>query len=113
MCEPHVPRLNGAEPATQRRLHHFTLRFMESLREASQVALYMDRMDAQIAAVSVDQPMLLLAAGLAGAGAIWITSHYLSREAKLSRRRRRNNARVEPKVNRPMVRLSVRTRRRK
>ena len=84
-----------------------------SSHAASQVTLYMDRMDAQIAAVSVDQPMLLLAAGLAGAGAIWITSHYLSREAKLSRRRRRNNARVEPKVNRPMVRLSVRTRRRK
>ncbi len=32
MCEPHVPRLNGAEPATQRRPHHFTLRFMESPR---------------------------------------------------------------------------------
>jgi len=28
MCEPHVPRLNGAEPATQHRPHHFTLRFM-------------------------------------------------------------------------------------
>jgi len=30
MCEPHVPRLNGAEPATQRRPHRFTLRFLES-----------------------------------------------------------------------------------
>jgi len=30
MCEPHVPRLNGTEPATQRRPHHFTPRLMES-----------------------------------------------------------------------------------
>lgn len=80
-------------------------------RRASQVALYIARVHAQIAAVSFDQAILVLAAGLLGAGAIWVLSHHLSREARLSRRRRRNNTRLEPKVNRPMVRLSVRTRR--
>ena len=58
-------------------------------------------------------PLLLLGAGILLAASVWMASHFLSKEAKLGRRRRRNNYRVEPKVKRPMIRLSVRTRKKK
>jgi hypothetical protein len=54
-----------------------------------------------------------MGAGILLAAGVWAGVHYLSRDAKLGRRRRRNNGRVESKVKRPMVRLSVRTRARK
>ena len=59
--------------------------------------------------MSFNHPLLLLGAGFLVAISIWAVSHHFSRDARLGRRRRRNNARVEPKVKRPMVRLSVRT----
>lgn len=63
--------------------------------------------------MNLDNPMLLLAAGFLVAIAIWGFSHYFSHDAKLGRRRRRSNTRLEPKANRPMVRLSVRTRKKR
>ncbi|MCU0786814.1 MAG: hypothetical protein MUC91_01260 [Verrucomicrobia bacterium] len=56
-----------------------------------------------------DNPWLLLAAGSVVAAVAWFVSHHFSRDAKLTRRRRRSNARVEPTVNRPVVKLSVQT----
>jgi len=50
--------------------------------------------------------------GLLAALTVWVVSHRLSRDSRLERRRRRNNRRLQPKVNRPMVRLSVRLRKR-
>jgi len=63
--------------------------------------------------MNLDHPLLLLGAGFLVALSVWMVSHHFSRDAKLGRRRRRNNSRVEPKVKRPMVRLSVRTRKKK
>jgi hypothetical protein len=57
----------------------------------------------------LDNPWMLLAAGSLVAAAGWYVSHHFSRDAKLTRRRRRSNSRVEPRVNRPVVKLSVRT----
>jgi hypothetical protein len=63
--------------------------------------------------MSFVNPWLLLGmVGLLGV-LIWAVVHYGSREAKLGRRRRRNAGRLEPRVNRPMVRLSVRTKRKR
>jgi len=63
--------------------------------------------------VNVDPVLLLLGAGLLLALGLCAISHYLSRDAKLGRRRRRNNGRVKSRVKRPIVQLSVRTKKRK
>ena len=39
----------------------------------------------------------------------WLVTHFFSAEAKLERRRRRNNARIASKNKRQMVKFSVRT----
>ena len=59
--------------------------------------------------MNLDNPWTLLIAGLVVATVAWFVSHHFSRDAKLTRRRRRSNARVEPTVNRPVVKLSVET----
>lgn len=63
--------------------------------------------------MNADPLLLTLGAGLLLVLGLWGISHYLSRDAKLGRRRRRNNGRVQSRVKRPMVRLSVRTKKRK
>jgi hypothetical protein len=40
---------------------------------------------------------------------LWLGLSFLSPQARLERRRRKSHSRVIPKVNRPMVRFSVRT----
>ena len=60
--------------------------------------------------MSLENPWWLLIAGSALAAVFWMATHFFSRDAKLGRRRRRNHHRLEPKHNRPMVKLSVRTR---
>ena len=42
-------------------------------------------------------------------GGAWIVRHFLSTEARWERRRRRSNTRISSTVKRPMVKLSVRT----
>ena len=42
-------------------------------------------------------------------GGAWIVRHFFSADARLERRRRRSNTRVSSTVKRPMVKLSVRT----
>ncbi len=42
-------------------------------------------------------------------GGAWIVRHFFSAEARWERRRRRSNTRISSTVKRPMVRLSVRT----
>lgn len=43
----------------------------------------------------------------------WVLRHLFSPEARLDRRRRRSNSRVISNAKRPMVRFSVRTRKKK
>jgi hypothetical protein len=43
---------------------------------------------------------------------VGLIAHFLSSEAKLERRRRRNNSRLISKSRRPTVKLSVRTKKR-
>ena len=55
-----------------------------------------------------DNPVLLALIGLIGCGVIGVViAHFFSREARLSRKRRRNNYRVVSKARRPMVTLRV------
>ena len=42
-------------------------------------------------------------------GGAWIVRHFFSAEARWERRRRRSNTRISSTVKRPMVKLSVRT----
>jgi hypothetical protein len=75
--------------------------------------LYSIRQGEQNRDMSFNDPLLLLCAGLVLAASVWAISHYLSKDARLGRRRRRNNYRIEPKVRRPMIRLNARTRKKR
>ena len=60
--------------------------------------------------MSFDNPVILAAVGLIVLVAIVsFAARFLSPEAKLDRRRRRNNYRVVSKSKRPIVTLNVRT----
>ena len=60
--------------------------------------------------MSFDNPAVLSVATLIVVAAlVGILSHYFSVEARLGRRRRRNNYRVVSKARRPVVTLNVRT----
>jgi hypothetical protein len=60
--------------------------------------------------MSFDSPILLAALGLIVLIAvIGFSAYFFSPEAKLGRRRRRNNCRVVSKARRPIVTLSVKT----
>ena len=60
-----------------------------------------------------DNPVLLSAIGLIVLVAlVGFGAHYFSPEARLERRRRRNNYRVISKARRPMVMLNVRDKKR-
>ena len=54
-------------------------------------------------------PISLAILGIIALGGAWIVRHFFSTEARLERRRRRSNTRLSSKAKRPMVRLSVRT----
>lgn len=55
-------------------------------------------------------PLLLSIIGVAVfAVGYWVVTHFFSDEAKWERRRRRSNAPIAKKTNRPTVKLSVRT----
>ena len=63
--------------------------------------------------MNFDNPFLLAAVGLIVLVAMFgFGAHYFSPEARLERRRRRNNSRVVSKTRRPMVTLSVKTKKR-
>jgi hypothetical protein len=66
--------------------------------------------------MNFDNPVLLAAVGLivlvAMVGVFGLIAHFFSPEAKLERRRRRNNYRVISKSRRPMVKFSARTKKR-
>jgi len=63
--------------------------------------------------MSFDNPFVLAAISLIVLVAMFgFAAHYFSPEARLERRRRRNNARVVSKTRRPMVTLSVKTKKR-
>jgi hypothetical protein len=60
--------------------------------------------------MNFDNPVLLAAIGLITLVAgIAFAGHYFAPEARLERRRRRNNYRVVSKTRRPAVMLNVRT----
>jgi hypothetical protein len=60
--------------------------------------------------MNFDNPVVLAVASLIVLAAIaGILSHYFSTEARLERRRRRNNYRVVSKARRPVVTLNART----
>ncbi len=60
--------------------------------------------------MSFDSPVVLAVASLIVGGVLFaIFLRYFSPEARLERRRRRNNCRVVSKARRPMVTLKVRT----
>jgi hypothetical protein len=64
----------------------------------------------KIAVMSFSSPVLLAAIGLIGLVVlVGVTAHFFSPEAKLERRRRRNNYRVISKAKRPIVTLNART----
>jgi hypothetical protein len=60
--------------------------------------------------MNFDNPIVFAILGIIAviAGA-WIARHFFSAEARWERRRRRSNTRVSSTAKRPMVRLSVRT----
>jgi hypothetical protein len=61
--------------------------------------------------MNLDNPVVLAVASLIFVASLaGILAHYFSPEARLERRRRRNNCRVISKARRPIVTLSVRTR---
>jgi len=63
--------------------------------------------------MNLENPVLLAAIGLIVLIAmVGFGAHFFSPEARLERRRRRNNYRVVSKPGRPMVMLNVRTRQR-
>jgi hypothetical protein len=63
--------------------------------------------------MNFDNPFVLAAVGLIVLVAMFgFGAHYFSPEARLERRRRRNNSRVVSKTRRPMVTLSVKTKKR-
>jgi len=63
--------------------------------------------------MTLDNPVLLSAIGLIVLVAlIGFAAHFFSPEARLERRRRRNNYRVISKTRRPMVTLNVRNKKR-
>jgi len=63
--------------------------------------------------MNLDNPFLLAAIGLIVLVAlIGFAAHFFSPEARLERRRRRNNYRVISKTRRPMVTLNVRNKKR-
>jgi hypothetical protein len=63
--------------------------------------------------MNLNNPVLLAAVSLIVLVAIvGFIAHFFSPEAKLERRRRRNNYRVVSKSTQPRVRLSVRTKKR-
>ena len=60
--------------------------------------------------MNFDNPVVLAVASLIVLAALaGILAHFFSTEARLERRRRRNNCRVISKARRPIVTLSVRT----
>ena len=60
--------------------------------------------------MSLETLMLLAVVSVALlAGGYWIVTHYFSEEARWERRRRRSNAPIASRSNRPSVKLSVRT----
>lgn len=60
--------------------------------------------------MNLGNPFLLAVVGLVVVFAgYWLVTHFFSAEAKLERRRRRNNARIASKNKRQMVKFSVRT----
>ncbi len=66
--------------------------------------------------MSFNNLWMLLAAGFIVAAVIWVIAHYshhFSRDANLGRRRRRNNFPIQPKVRRPMIKLSFLTKKSK
>jgi hypothetical protein len=63
--------------------------------------------------MNFDNPFVLAAVGLIVLVAMFgFGAHYFSPEARLERRRRRTNSRVVSKTRRPMVTLSVKTKKR-
>ncbi len=56
---------------------------------------------------------LLILAGLLLVAGYWVATHFFSEDAIQERRRRRSNRRVASKAKRPMVRFSVRTKKKK
>lgn len=56
---------------------------------------------------------LLIILGIVLIAGYWVVAHYLSEEAIQNRRRRRSNRRVMSKAKRPMVRFSVRARKKR
>jgi hypothetical protein len=54
--------------------------------------------------------VLLGLGSLAALALLFLVAHHFSREARLGRRRRRNNYRIANKGREPMVKFSVRTR---
>ena len=58
--------------------------------------------------MKIETPILVaLAAGVALVAGCWIAKHFFSDSARWKRRRRRSNAPIASKHNRPSVRLSV------
>ena len=73
-------------------------------------ALYNTAAAPKLRRMSFDNPILLGVISLMVLGGITgVVAHFFSPEAKLERRRRRNNYRVVTKARRPMVRLNVRS----
>lgn len=61
-----------------------------------------------------ETPILMaIVAGAALVGSGWIAKHFFSAEARWERRRRRSNAPITTKHNRPTVRFSVNLKKRK
>ena len=56
---------------------------------------------------------LLIIVGLVFIAGCWIATDYFSEEAVQERRRRRSNRRLASKAKRPMVKFSVRTKKKK
>ena len=60
--------------------------------------------------MSLENLITLTGAGaIVVAGGYWIAKHYFSDEARWERRRRRSNAPIANKSNRPSIKLSART----
>jgi len=75
------------------------------------VVLYKHTVANRLGCMNFDNPVLFAAIGLiALVAGVAFAGHYFAPEARLERRRRRNNYRVVSKIRRPVVTLSVRTR---
>jgi hypothetical protein len=76
--------------------------------------LYILELSDKETAMNFENPFLLLVVGVAvAATGYWLATHFFSATARRERRRRRSNTPVINTSNRPSVKLSVRTRKRR